>query len=78
MASGRLARKKAPRRDKPLVAWDAGDLAALSVHEARLPHLVPQLSEPGEQAHLFGDVIADQPEVDDVTAAAKLRHCLNE
>jgi hypothetical protein len=46
--------------------------AALSVHEAHLPHLVTQLSEAGDQAHLFGDVVADQPKVDDVTTGVKL------
>jgi hypothetical protein len=52
--------------------------AALSVHEAQLPHLVTQLLESGDQAHLFGDVVADQPEVDDVTAGAKLGRRLDE
>src|SRR5262249_51121814 len=60
------------------ICQEAGARMALSVHEARLPHLVPQLAEPGDQAHLFGDVVADHPDVDDVTAAPKLRRFLND
>ena len=41
------------------VRREAAALAAVPVHEAHLPHLVTQLSDSGDQAHLFGDVVAD-------------------
>ena len=50
----------------------------MAVHEAHFLHLVTQLSDSGDQAHLFGDVVADQPEVDDVTAGAKSWRGLDE
>src|SRR6516165_1522782 len=53
-------------------------LVAMPVHEAHLSDLVTQLSDAGEQAHLVGDVVADPPEVEDVTAAAKLWRRLDE
>src|SRR5579884_321047 len=56
----------------------AAALAAVSVHEAQLLHLVAQFTYTGDEAHLFGDVIADQPEVDDVPAAAQLWRGLDE
>ena len=50
----------------------------MPVHVAHLPHLVTQLSNSGEQAHLLGDVVADPPEVDGIAAAAKLWRLLDE
>ncbi len=47
--------------------------AAAPVDVAHFLHLVTQLSDSGDQAHLLGDVVADPPEVDGVAAAAELR-----
>jgi hypothetical protein len=40
--------------------------------------LVTQLSNLGKQTHLFGDIVANPPEVDDIAAAAKLWRCFHE
>src|SRR6516225_2757009 len=50
----------------------------MPIHEAHLPHLVTQVPYLGEEAHLFGDVVADAPEVVHETAAAKLWRGLDE
>src|SRR5262249_7321357 len=57
---------------------EAAARAAVPVHELHFPHLVTRLSDPGEQAHFLGDVVAHPPEVDDVTPAAKLWRLLDQ
>src|SRR5262249_28541520 len=44
--------------------------AATPVYEAGLRSLLAQLLEPGDQAHLLGNVIPNAPKVDDVSAGA--------
>src|SRR5262245_58412726 len=68
----------APKGGEAAVKWapeylgrEAAARAAMPIHEAHLPHLVTQVPYLGEEAHLFGDVVADAPEVVHETAAAK-------
>ena len=60
------------------VGREAAARAAVPVHETHLPHLVTQVPDPGDQAHLLGDVVADPPEVDDVAPASEPGRGLDE
>src|SRR4051812_19653729 len=52
-----LARAATVEQPAGHIRRDAAALAALPVHEAHFLHLVTQLSESGDEAHLFGNVV---------------------
>src|SRR5690242_1839822 len=57
---------------------EAAGFTTIPVNVAHLPDLITQLFNSTEQAHFIGDVVANSPEVDRITATPKMRRLLDE
>jgi hypothetical protein len=72
------ARETVVRQAREYVDVEAAGLLAARVDIAHFLELIALCADPWDEAHLFGDVVADSPEVDDVAAAPKRRRLFDQ